>query len=520
MRHAVGVLAVSDQRSLNSAAFAYGAAFGIPAVAFLAYSCIPAHGALLGADGPEYMYFALSRPVGYPLFLSLVRMIFGTLTVIPHVQLSIYCAAAALLGISFFLLSGSLVLTTILELAVVSYPGPAQQSQHIGSDSLSSSLLILYAATLILVARSKQMWAFVGLVAVAVLAITIRPVNIALVPSLLLVIATFGELLPATRWAQAGIVIAGLVGGLGITPAVHTLVHGSATAASPLARDLFEKVMFIPSPADGQRTECDRDFIDPILAPVNRYLATAPAALRPLLELRYSDQLRFNVILPGLVKRHGYVSFTQADRILMCYAISRFIESPAPVLTQILREYWKLLTNWTYLTQRQRSDFQSFIETYPPVLPVSIEHPAEEYDMRRRAIAELGASVGNAGGVEKTEVAFDPPAARPQALTLALDTFQVGAVGISIIGILAIVLNACGWPHVDRTWLIIGLLGIAVQGTMIITATAEIALPRYMFPLWAPLCTIIMLWVGYVSGLTRLSRSARSAASQAEHAAR
>jgi hypothetical protein len=290
-------------------------------------------------------------------------------------------------------------------------------------------------------------------------------------------------------------------------------VHGSAAAASPLARDLFEKVMFIPSPTGRQRAACDRDFIDPVLAPVNRYLATVPAAIRPLLELRYSDQLRFNVILPGLAKRHGYTSFTQVDGVVMCYTTARFIESPVPVLTQIVREYWKLLTNWTYLTQRQRRDFQSYIETYPPVLPPSIEHPAEEYEMRRRAIAELGASAGITGQIENTDVAFDPPAARPQSLTLALDTFQVGAAAISIMGIVAVVLKACCWPHVDRTWLIIGLLGVAVQGVMIITAIAEIALPRYMFPLWALLCTIIMLSLGYVSGLTRLSRSARGATS-------
>jgi hypothetical protein len=88
---------------------------------------------------------------------------------------------------------------------------------------------------------------------------------------------------------------------------------------------------------------------------------------------------------------------------------------------------------------------------------------------------------------------FEAPPARPRSMALALAAFQVMAAVMSTIGIIAVGLAVCGFRKADRNWAIIGVLGVAAQGIMIVTAIAEIALPRYVYPVWPLLCTVITL---------------------------
>jgi hypothetical protein len=499
MRRAARALIIASQILSKRGAVVYSVAVGIPALAFLVYLSLPAHGPLLTQDGPGYMYFEMHRSVGYPLFLAGVKAVFGDLRMVAELQLLIYCAATVALGLSIYFASGSLVLMTLLELGVLLYPGPAQMSQQILSDSLSASLIMLWAAALISVVDRKRTSSVVALSATTAAALSVRSGNLALVPAGFLAILAFGNLLSMPRLAQIAIFAAGVAGGFGITPAVHTAIYGDAHTPSSLAIAVFQKVMFIPPSRVSTGTACDQDLIDPLLAPVNSYLQTAPTVVRSVLELRYSAYLRYSVILPSLTKKLGGVSSGKIDDSIMCYTVARFSEAPGAVTVRIITEYWKLLTNWTYITQQERAAFYDFVAKHPPVIPTRVEKPAEETGLRRRAIAELG----GIAGIADTEAFikdgmlgasdFEAPPARPRSMALALAAFQVVAAVISTIGIVAVGLAVCGFREADRNWAIIGVLGVAAQGIMIVTAIAEIALPRYVYPVWPLLCTVMAL---------------------------
>jgi hypothetical protein len=130
-------------------------------------------------------------------------------------------------------------------------------------------------------------------------------------------------------------------------------------------------------------------------------------------------------------------------------------------------------------------------------LPPSVEHPGEEYEVRRRAVAELGSRAGIPAdrAVDDTDVAFEPPPARPRIITLALAGFQILAAGISVIGVGILVVAAVLRKDVSRPWLMIGVLGVSIQGMLIVTAIAEIALPRYIFCIWSLLCASVVLFL-------------------------
>ena len=75
--------------------------------------------------------------------------------------------------------------------------------------------------------------------------------------------------------------------------------------SSPLVRGVFEKTLFRPNLSSTSGNCPDEAFIRDVLVPVNDYIDQAPSEFRPTLEQRYSSYLRFQIIIPALMKTHG-----------------------------------------------------------------------------------------------------------------------------------------------------------------------------------------------------------------------
>jgi hypothetical protein len=425
----------------------------------------------------------------------------GGLPWVAHLQLFLYCASSALLGLSLYVCYRSLVLASLVELALLAYPGPVQVAHEIQSDSISSSLIMLWIAALLVFARRRRFAGLVILSAITAAAISVRPVNVALVPAAILLVLVCGRLVTQPRWLQGVTLGVGVAVGFGITPLLHLAMYGHANTSSPFAIGVLQKVMFVPPPSGAAGEACGAAFIDPLLGPVDRYLATAPRPTRSILELRYSGYLRFNVIVPTLAQKFGDLSSSKIDRAVLCYAVERFNQSPLPVMARVLGEYWKLLKNWTYVSEGDRQQYYQFVADDPPVLPETVAKPQQEIEMRRRAIAELGSTAGVtdvqsfvSNAIEgRNASGFEAPPARPRVAAIALAAFQVLAAGVSLIGIGALGASSFGLGRDDSSWRVIGIMGVAAQGMLIITAIVEIALPRYVFPIWPLFCAMLAL---------------------------
>jgi hypothetical protein len=494
MRRLAAALIEADRYLSRRMSIVVSVAVAIPSLAFAAYlSFAPDHLRILAGianDAPGYMYYDVSRPVGYPLFLSLVRAVCGSIWAVSYIQLLLFCTATAVLGLCYFTMFGSVALMAVLEVAIVGYPGPVLLAQHVGSDSLSATVLMLFASATICFVYARRFWAVVAMSVLAAISISMRPVNVALVGAGIFAMLIVGEWRLGTRLAWCAVIIAGLALGLGITPVVHQGMYGHVSTASPLARGLLQKVMFIPPAADAKDIGCGDGYIDGVLAPANRYLENVPVAFRALFELRYSGYLRFEVIIPGLVKKYGYSSPAQVDDILMCYALARMAEAPGAVLREVAAEYWKLLTNWTYITAGEHDALAQYKAAHPPVIAPAVERAPDDQELRTRAAAEL-AALGIGGGDGTMDDAFDVPRARPLALILGLALVQMTAGAVSLIGMATALSAIFRWKVVDPRWVVIALLGTAVQGVMVLTAVVEIALPRYLFPLWPLMCAML-----------------------------
>src|SRR5690349_5810120 len=116
----------------------------VPVLAFASYalfsgtvfSVVHSAASMANADSVGYMYFGEDRPVGYPLFLALIKWLTGSVTNVRLPQLALYCASLALLAMSFHARMESLVGSLALEGLLFGNPGGFMQADHIMSDCL------------------------------------------------------------------------------------------------------------------------------------------------------------------------------------------------------------------------------------------------------------------------------------------------------------------------------------------------------------------------------------------------
>jgi hypothetical protein len=469
----------------------------IPALAFVAYQHVPSPRPLLTPDGVQYLDFAINRPVGYPSFLLAVKAIFGSFARIKEIQLLIYCLSAGLLAFGCYSVSRSILVALLVEIAMFGYPAPVLLSKMIGADSLSASVLSLFTALVLLTAVRKSLASFLLLLTVAGIALSIKPVNIALVPAALATIVAFGKDLRVPRWVQAVIVVATTACGLAVTPAVHSILYGGRPSQSVLAYAMFQKVMFIPVFVKNTDGNCDEGFVNSILQPVNDYVDAAPSSLKPVLEYRYSNYLIYQVLIPGIAARHQYVSGSESERSFSCYIAARFTGAPIAftkyLILQAVQEYWKLISNWHFITTQERAKYEEYVVQNPLPIPAAITWTKADLEMRHRARNALNGHDGLTSESDLDQADFSAPPARSPMLIVPLMVFQVFGVIASLMGIAFLGMHLLRIIKVDLIWLSIGVIGVALQGVLIITSAVALAEARYFCEVWGLVCATAVL---------------------------
>jgi hypothetical protein len=469
-----------------------------PALAFVAYQYVPSRVPLLTPDGIAYLDFAIERPVGYPIFLLAVKALFGSLSSIKEIQLLIYCLSAGLLAFGCYSVSSSITVALLVEIAMFGYPAPVLLSKVIAADSLSASVTTLFAALVLLTAVRKSLTSFLLLAAVTGMALSIKPVNIALVPAALAMIAAVGKDLPVPRWVQASILVGTTACGLAITPAIHSVLYGARPSQSVLAEDVFQKIMFIPAFVKNTNGSCDESFINSILQPVNEYIDAAPSSLKPILEAEYTNYLRYRVLIPGIAARNQYASGSESRRSFSCYVVARFTGAPVAftkyIIVQAAQEYWKLISNWQFITTQQRTKYEQYVAQNPLPIPAAIAPPKADLEMLNRAQNALD---GHDGWTSESDLLdptnFSAPPARSPMLSVPLEVFQVFSVIASLIAIALLGMHLLGLIKLDLIWLSLGVIGVALQGVLIITSAVESAQARFVCGVWGLVCATAIL---------------------------
>jgi hypothetical protein len=493
---------------LNRPSVAGSLIAAVAVVAGVIYLILPPTASLLNGDTPDYLYFDAGRPIGYPIFVRVVWWLTDSYAAIRPVQMLIFIFSASWASWAVFRYGWGGIAAISFQLGVLGHPGPVGLADSIMSDSLAASLYLFYLAAVLSFVRAPALGRYAVTCVVMALLITVRPVGVALIASNLALLLLYRRDLQREFFAASALLLVLAFAGWFVTPAVHSLTGGEKVS-TPLARGLVQKVIF-EEPEPAQTRSCEEDFIENLTRPALEYMRTVPAEHRDLMRLRYSTYLRFKTIIPGLVQRHHFTREAEADPILMCYSLARIRENPLSFLHTIAHDYWTFVTNHTFITARQRDDYNVFRAAHPPVLPPVFRNTDDHYEMRERAVRDLGQDTVAATEFMAEEIPFDPPRARPEVLILALKLVQVAATFGGLACILLVPIRLMG-GSVARDWVTLGVLAIAAQVSLIITSVVEIALPRYVFPIWPYYwITIIVLtiWAARSVLKTRPLRSA------------
>jgi hypothetical protein len=464
----------------------------LPLLAFAAYACFHGSDPLVTNDSPGYMYFGEDRTVGYPLFLAFIKMMFGNFEPVRLVQLGILCTSLMLLTWSFWITIGAFWAALLFEILLFGNPGLPLLANQIMADCMTAACISLFTALILLMRKASHSWVIWSLAIVTAFAILIRPVTIALFPASLAAILLFGHQIRIPRWVQALIVTVVVTGGYEATPAVHWLREEPIVASNPLARGLLQKTLFRQWPESTETNACDGALIAKDTAEVNEYLTHVPDIIRPHLMRSYSGYLRFMVIMPELAISHNATRMSGIDPILMCYDMARIKSDPLYFVKDAVRQFGDLLTYSTFISVQTQDEIDQYLAKHPPVIPAAVPRHDVDYQLRARAIEELRLDPGT---FTHSDLHMRAPHARPILLMLGLSAFQIAGAITMALGLCALLSGAVTRRSHEalRIWFVIGTLGIAFYGMMVLTAIVEIALPRYVFPLWPLFCASVML---------------------------
>jgi hypothetical protein len=400
-----------------------------------------------------------------------------------------------MLGVSSAVVASVLAYTTqrwiiafVLEIGLLAYPAPFKSANVIASDPLSMCLYLWFIASLFWFGARPSLRRYLPLCLIVFLGITVRPVNIAMVPGALAAGLHFLGLKSAIRsW---GPILAAAILGICITPATNYFLHGSTKSNTVLVDSLFGKAILGPPPEPSVADDDDLTFIRQSVLPLYNYIENAPPEFRDLMRQYINGYLRYDVIYPTLGERHRIQRGEELDPILLSYTREQIRRHPLYFLGQIARDYVNLARNYTFVTRYQHEKYQEFLELNPPPLPALVRYPTDNTKHLLAALAEMH-SKSSPSEIEESRL--EAPQARPMVLILAIDAIQVLAVAISLGSLLLLPILAFK-KRVDSAWAIIGIGSVTIQINMLAVALCQFAEPRYMYPIWPLLWLVLVLF--------------------------
>jgi len=439
---------------------------------------------LLRSDSPSYPYLDPSRTIGYPAFLSFVRLVTGHVAWAVPVQMTLLAAALLTLGWSFHRFSRRPLLSLAFQALLIGSPVMWKISALIMTEALATACVALWCAQLLRMLKAPSRSGTVLLVAASVVGTIIRPSLAAL-----FVATALFELAVGSRTGRGRTLVvigAGMLAAWVATPLGLYLVNGAATTSSPLARGVLQHTLFC-SPG-GMVRDADAKFVELNASPVRQYVETAPPNILPDLKRIYSGELRFGLIIPALGEMHKLESGWQTDPIIARVAKERVEANPMCYAKSVIAADFRMATYGVARSPGVANRIRDFIAAHPPVrVPAAPLLPRDRRDSLKAA----------------NEFHEPPPFPLPPAmpfkvtdkspLLLILITRLLFS-GAALLGLLSVFALAIRPKIALRDWnSVAGMaaLGAAFHGMIAITAIVELGLTRYTVPVWPVVCTLL-----------------------------
>jgi hypothetical protein len=443
-------------------------------------------------DSAGYVFFGIDRSIGYPLFITVVKLLTGTIAHVPVAQIALLAAAFLFLAWQFLKYTNSLAISVLLQASLFTNPIVLKNSGMLMSETVGIALSAIFLGCVLNFNRSLSTKDALAALLFACMCYTVRPISIALLVAAAVIVILDGRLTRAYRMAAAVAIIVGVAVAHLATPVYRYATTGSPRVSSPLARGLFAKAIYLPHVPEHMAPECHAEFIDSAMAPARSYITSAPRYLTRYLEQQYADYMRFEVIIPRLSSVEQ-----DPDDALRCYAMGRIGANPMGFASSWLDEYWAALTLEPFLPPAHFAEARAYLAENRPPLPVASASTVESVSVARRLDAELGIArkahdIPQQRAVFTTNGAF--ASTRPFAATAIHWALVVPPV-VMALGVLGYFVATFRRNSIASDLMPLACAAIAFHAEMAITAISEFSLARYWSYGWPLICVAMALTV-------------------------
>lgn len=445
----------------------------------------------LRGDSAEYLYFDPSRPVGYPAFLWIVRLVTGKVVLAVPAQMTLLAGSLLFLGWSFHKSVGRPAISLAFQAIVLSQAAMWYAAAFLMTEALSTALVAIWCAQLLRIIKAPSPRGTAWLVAIAALATMVRPSLIALFFATAVFI--FVVLTERERGRALIVAAAGLIMAWAATPVAQFIVHGSAKTTSPFARGVLQHTLY----CDPQTPPRDTDslFVEQNAARVRQYIESAPAGMQEQFRREFSTPLRFGLIIPVLGGRHYAHVRSEVDPYLSRIAGERVKANPYCYMRSVTAEYGRMATFTADPTLEDGRKIREFMAEHPPVeLPQYPVLPGDE-----RLTLKAAADVQNQpSGLNPERQHLKVSARIPFLALLPLRALFGFAALLGMLSLLALPIRQRLAPEAQRMVVATAAMGVAFHGVLAITAIVEIGAFRYLVPLWPIVCAVdaaVLAWL-------------------------
>ena len=324
--------------------------------------------AVIKDDSDSYLNFIAIRTSGYPVFIDMITVIFGSVNAVAKAQVVIAGGAFAYLGWSIHRAFRTSFFALVPILALMLHPQVAEVHGFIMTESFFISLLCLLTACLVLlVHRTTWYWAAAAALACG-LAITVRPAGLSL-----LIVWPFLFWLIWRRCSERWVALLVAV----VVPIVLCIIaenvlwhanHDSEHRPNLADRHLFAKVLIIEPEIQVSDTELGRLVAERrrLTAPARDLIAEAPshyarARLLSGFEVGAQWWSDLDQEISAIAKRRGidkYSVFAQLGRYTM-------LRLPIPWMENAFTHYLGLWSR-AYVTPTIYELYLTYIENAEP----------------------------------------------------------------------------------------------------------------------------------------------------------
>ncbi|MDB5578707.1 MAG: Pectate lyase [Bradyrhizobium sp.] len=433
----------------------------------------------LSPDSTTYTGWLALVPLGYPLFLSGIKAIFGTFTAASAVQISLTIGACLFLALAVARATGHRAAGFAALFVLLCYlPMLAIAGQLLSEALFVPLILVNVGAAIFLIAEPKIRYAML-LALTSALIMFVRPAGY-FVPlgALFLTIAMASRFRWMLKWAVAPMIVL-----TAATLLINVAVRGNASP-SMVGRNLFPHVAFLFEPG---LVTGDRDFaiaIDEALKPHRTIYEKATSRIERYMYSMNDYNSRLSAMdrtvyakLAAERKSASQAADADADyrrleRIYIRFFLDTIYQKPIGYLSLVRDQIlggWQLgvLLDWgpfaqTYITEAN-SKYQDNVNVIKNrKMPIGEE-----------ALLPNTAALESFPGqfIEFFEVQYKRLRAQRRII------YAIGAITLLAIPIAVL------FGRRSRHWLALGYCGVIIHGSVLLTTAVTVFIPRYALPI-------------------------------------